>query len=121
MPKPATSTLRDEYGSPVLAALPESNRDAWASFVDHEFAHALGEGTLPCASFLHCPRQDNVLSLRFSWRWVLAVAKRASSGVWAWMRASSRARRSHPSRSARHGPGDSMLAHDRPSKHRRYA
>jgi thiaminase/transcriptional activator TenA len=66
------------YGSFVLNAWCEADRDGWDRYVNHAFVRGLGDGSLPSAAFEHYLIQDYVFLVHFSRAWALAVVKSAT-------------------------------------------
>jgi thiaminase/transcriptional activator TenA len=48
---------------------------SWKIYVDHAFVRALGQGSLPVASFKHYLKQDYLFLMHYARAWALAVYK----------------------------------------------
>jgi len=70
--------MADSYGSSVLSAWCEADRQGWERYVNHAFVQGLGDGSLPSAAFHHYLIQDYVFLVHFSRAWALAVVKSAT-------------------------------------------
>lgn len=72
------TTTQPHYSSVLFSRLRAATLDDWKSYIDHEFVHRLGDGTLPKSAFLQYLRQDYVYLHHYARAFALGVVKAGS-------------------------------------------